>query len=171
MTEENLLSNFQRPKKKWKKVVIDWEQFDKLCLMQATIPEICSWFNVQDAELRRAVKKEKKKLLQVYWLEKAAMGTISLRRAQWKAALDGNVVMMIWLGKQYLGQRETNEDNRNLESQKLEFKFVLTDEQNLMSLPDSPSSGQLSASQGKLLDAEDKLDSEEVCLARNENSQ
>jgi hypothetical protein len=30
---------------------------------------------------------------------------ISLRRAQFKAALDGNATMLIWLGKQLLGQK------------------------------------------------------------------
>lgn len=30
----------------------------------------------------------------------------SLRRAQWQTALDGNVTMLIWLGKQELGQRD-----------------------------------------------------------------
>jgi hypothetical protein len=33
-------------------------------------------------------------------------GRSSLRRIQWKAALAGNTTMQIWLGKQYLGQRE-----------------------------------------------------------------
>lgn len=33
-------------------------------------------------------------------------GKRSLRRMQWKAARAGNVVMLIWLGKQYLNQTE-----------------------------------------------------------------
>ena len=33
-------------------------------------------------------------------------GRSSLRRIQWKAALGGNTAMQIWLGKQYLNQRE-----------------------------------------------------------------
>jgi hypothetical protein len=33
-------------------------------------------------------------------------GKSSLRRLQWKAALGGNITMQIWLGKQYLGQRD-----------------------------------------------------------------
>lgn len=33
-------------------------------------------------------------------------GLASLRRRQFKAANDGNASMMIWLGKQYLGQRD-----------------------------------------------------------------
>ena len=33
-------------------------------------------------------------------------GRSSLRRIQWKSALGGNTTMQIWLGKQYLGQRD-----------------------------------------------------------------
>lgn len=33
-------------------------------------------------------------------------GKSSLRRLQWKAALSGNITMQIWLGKQYLEQRD-----------------------------------------------------------------
>jgi hypothetical protein len=31
---------------------------------------------------------------------------IRLRRAQLRLAIDGNVTMLIWLGKQYLGQSD-----------------------------------------------------------------
>ena len=34
------------------------------------------------------------------------VGRTSIRRAQYKAALDGNPTMLIWLGKQLLGQKE-----------------------------------------------------------------
>ena len=33
-------------------------------------------------------------------------GQCSLRRLQWKSATNGNIAMQIWLGKQYLGQRD-----------------------------------------------------------------
>lgn len=36
-------------------------------------------------------------------------GRASLRRQQWKAAENGNTTMQIWLGKQYLGQADKNE--------------------------------------------------------------
>lgn len=40
-------------------------------------------------------------------LEKGrSKGKASLRRQQWEAAMKGNVVMMIWLGKQLLGQSD-----------------------------------------------------------------
>ena len=36
-------------------------------------------------------------------------GKSSLRRQQYQAAMNGNPTMLIWLGKQYLGQRDKSE--------------------------------------------------------------
>jgi len=44
----------------------------------------------------------------------ASMRT-SLRRLQWKKAQEGNVAMMIWLGKQILGQKERVEETHREE--------------------------------------------------------
>ena len=44
-------------------------------------------------------------------------GKISLRRLQWTKALNGNTTMLIWLGKQWLGQKdkiETTDGNQPL---------------------------------------------------------
>jgi hypothetical protein len=40
------------------------------------------------------------------WDEGQERGRMSLRRKQFQMALAGNTVMCIWLGKQYLGQRD-----------------------------------------------------------------
>ena len=40
------------------------------------------------------------------WDSGQEQGRMSLRRKQFSTALNGNVVMMIWCGKQYLGQRD-----------------------------------------------------------------
>ena len=44
---------------------------------------------------------------------------MSLRRIQWKHA-EKSVPMAIWLGKQYLGQRDNIEVNNNNEMNKLD---------------------------------------------------
>jgi hypothetical protein len=36
----------------------------------------------------------------------AAKGRATLRRLQWKGAEEGNATMLVWLGKQLLGQRD-----------------------------------------------------------------
>jgi hypothetical protein len=37
----------------------------------------------------------------------SAKGRATLRRLQWKGAEEGNATMLVWLGKQLLGQRDT----------------------------------------------------------------
>lgn len=51
------------------------------------------------------------------------VGKSSLRRLQWKQAEGGNVSMLIWLGKQWLGQRERQED----ESSNIVFNVTVED--------------------------------------------
>lgn len=43
------------------------------------------------------------------YIDGSGEGLASLRRRQFKAANDGNPTMLIWLGKQYLGQADKNE--------------------------------------------------------------
>jgi hypothetical protein len=53
-------------------------------------------------------------------LEKGrASGKESLRRAQFKAALKGNPAVLIWLGKQYLGQTDKLPDFSKLTDEEL----------------------------------------------------
>lgn len=48
-----------------------------------------------------------------------SLGKISLRRAQFKSATRGNAVMLIWLGKQYLGQTDKLPDFSKLTNEQL----------------------------------------------------
>jgi len=43
---------------------------------------------------------------QQVWDMKSAMGKMSIRRLQFEKAKEGNTTMLIWLGKQYLGQTD-----------------------------------------------------------------
>lgn len=91
------------------RIEIDWEQFDKLCAMQATLVEIASWFNCTIDTIENRCKSDQGMLFSEYWAQKAAKGKISLRRKQLDVAMSGNVSMLIWLGKQYLGQKDKSE--------------------------------------------------------------
>ena len=44
-----------------------------------------------------------------YFTQKNILFKTSLRRAQFELAMKGNPTMLIWLGKQYLGQNERTE--------------------------------------------------------------
>lgn len=87
-----------RPKK-----VIDYVLAEKLAYIQCTITEIAHMINVSAATLEKD-----KRFLEIH---KKGMenGRSSLRRLQWKGAEAGNPTMLIWLGKQYLGQKDRSE--------------------------------------------------------------
>ena len=89
-----------RPKK-----IIDTEQFEKLCALQCTLQEICGFFNVTDDTLNRWCKETYGTTFSDVFAQKRVGGQISLRRSQFKLA-EKSAAVSIWLGKQYLGQRD-----------------------------------------------------------------
>ena len=58
---------------------------------------------------RRAQEAHGKTFAQYVSEKQNGWGKIRLRQLQWKAAESGNVSMLIWLGKQYLGQSDKQE--------------------------------------------------------------
>jgi hypothetical protein len=87
-----------RPKTK-----IDLDQAEKLGMLQCTYKECSAWLGIAESTLKShkefsaAFKKGKEK------------GKLSLRRSQFKLA-EKNAGMAIWLGKNYLGQKDPDKD-------------------------------------------------------------
>ncbi len=84
---------------------IDKEQFENLCALQCTRDEICSWFDITDKTLNSWCKRTYKDNFSAVFKQKRGKGKISLRRTQWQLA-ERSASMAIWLGKQYLGQKD-----------------------------------------------------------------
>lgn len=84
---------------------IDKKQFENLCGLQCTKEEICSFFETSDKTLENWCKRTYKAGFSEVFREKRGKGKISLRRAQFRLA-EKNASMAIWLGKQYLEQRD-----------------------------------------------------------------
>lgn len=84
---------------------IDQKQFEQLCSLQCTETEICEWFNVTDKTLSNWCKRTYNRGFSEVYAQKRGTGKISLRRMQFRLA-EKNATMAIWLGKQYLGQRD-----------------------------------------------------------------
>ena len=85
------------------------EEFGKLVNMvriQCTQEEICGIYGVTDKTLNEALKRREEPGFSEFYKRHQDEGRASLRRAQWKAAQDGNPTMLVWLGKQMLGQRD-----------------------------------------------------------------
>ena len=109
------------------KLDIDPEQVTRLARLHCTMQEMADFFGCHRETLRENFSPQ---------IDKGrSEGNISLRRKQWQMAVEkGNVVMLIWLGKQMLGQRnEIIESDSNTplpiydiidEQEKIELKEV-----------------------------------------------
>ena len=82
------------------------EQFEKLCYMLCTEAEICSFFDVTDKTLSGWCKRVYGCGFSDAYKKYSAGGYISIRRNQLELSKK-SAAMAIWLGKQYLGQRDT----------------------------------------------------------------
>lgn len=85
---------------------IDAEKFAKLCFMHCTLEEISGFFECSEDTIERWCKREYKLNFADIYKQKSSLGKISLRRWQWRRAEDGDKTMLIWLGKQELGQTD-----------------------------------------------------------------
>lgn len=84
---------------------IDKEQFEKLCSLQCTIEEIAGFFGCCDDTINNWCKKTYHTNFSVVFKDKSAPGKISLRRNQFRLS-ERSAAMAIFLGKQYLGQKD-----------------------------------------------------------------
>ena len=87
------------------KTNIDKSNFEKLCQMQCTLEEIAGFFDCCDDTINNWCKEVYDDNFSGVYKKKSMAGKISLRRNQFKIA-ENNASMAIFLGKQYLGQRD-----------------------------------------------------------------
>lgn len=85
---------------------IDWDQVDEMCAIHCTGEEQAGILGIDYDTLNRACYREKELSFTEYYAQKASGGKMSLRRRQFNAAMDGNSTMLVWLGKNWLGQTD-----------------------------------------------------------------
>lgn len=78
-------------------------------MIQATRQEIAWFFGCSEKTIETWVRRTYGKKFQEIFQQKRTGGLISLRRAQFQSAMNGNVHMQIWLGKNYLEQKDKKE--------------------------------------------------------------
>ena len=86
-----------------KKYNLDTKQVEQLAGFGCTDTEIASFFDISRTTLERNYEQ--------YITKGRESGKIRLRQYQWASAKKGNVAMLIWLGKQLLGQSDKQEIN------------------------------------------------------------
>ena len=98
------MANRGRPKKE-----IDQKQFETMCALQCTLDEVCAMLDVSDKTLEKWCKETYNGMnYSDVFRQKRELGKMSLRRTQWKLA-EKSAPMAIFLGKNYLGQRDSIE--------------------------------------------------------------
>lgn len=106
---------------------IDQKQFEQLCGLQCTLEEICGWFGVCSDTLEKWCKRTYKLNFSEVFCQKRGIGKISLRRHQWRLA-EKSANMAIWLGKQYLGQKDQLDESVDVEDSETYFEAAGLDE-------------------------------------------
>ena len=84
-----------------KKYNLDTDKVEQLAGFGCTNREIASFFDCSETTLTRNYGD--------FLTKGREKGKIRLRQLQWRAAERGNTSMLIWLGKQVLGQSEKTE--------------------------------------------------------------
>ncbi len=84
----------------------NWDEIEKLAQFQCTQEEIAWFCGLSVDTLERACRRELKIKLAEFIEEKRSKGKSKLRVRQLQLAYAGNPAMLIFLGKQYLGQSD-----------------------------------------------------------------
>jgi len=106
------------------KLEFDKREVKLLGQFRATYDTMAEWFDCSHKTIERKMGDKKSEFSRVY---KKAMATtkMKLSEAQIKYALNGNAALLIWLGKQYLGQKDNQEEHDNgYESVDFEFTVI-----------------------------------------------
>jgi len=90
-------------------IELDKKQFEALCGFQCTLAEIASHFDVTEDSVIRWCKRTYKTSYSSVFEQKRGKGKVSLRRRQYQKAMDGDTAMLIFLGKNWLGQADRPE--------------------------------------------------------------
>ena len=106
---------------------LDYKKLDAMCAIHCTGEECAAILGVDYDTLNRALKRDGNKGFSEYFSQKGANGKMSLRRKQYDHAMGGNSTMLIWLGKQWLGQSDKVDQSDVEEAQPLTINFNVSD--------------------------------------------
>lgn len=110
------------------KIELDFEHIKKLCSLQCTAEEIAGFFDVCIDTLEARIKEKYDCTFPEFFKKHCASGKISLRRKQYEVAMSGNTALLIFLGKQNLGQSDKVEHSHR-EDPKSNLPDSLKDEE------------------------------------------
>ena len=93
------------------KTEIDWGKVDKYLQAQCDGSGIAGLLGIHPNTLYRLCEEKYKMSFSAYSAQKRGEGKELLRAKQSQLAMEGDKTMLVWLGKQYLEQKEKADSN------------------------------------------------------------
>ena len=112
-----------RPKR-----TLDFKLLANLCQIHCTREEIYNSFNINRETLDNLIKERFGVDWETFYQQKREGGKKSIRRKQIELALRGDRVMLIWLGKNMLGQADQQKVDHTTKGEKLNITVNISDE-------------------------------------------
>lgn len=106
------------------RIDIDNVTFENLCHLQCTLAEIAEWFRCSEDTVERWCKRTYSLSFADAYKKYSAGGRISLRRTQFRLA-EKSAAMAIFLGKQYLNQRDVLDQRINVEDDGADLEIYI----------------------------------------------
>lgn len=102
---------------------IKWDVLDGILQFGATLIDCSEILGHAEDTIQRRIKKDFKMTFSEYRHRKMARMRMKLLQKQYDVAINGNVTMLIWLGKQHLGQSDKTEIHESSQSFNLNYKL------------------------------------------------
>ena len=101
-----------------------WRYFDLFCKVGASKEDLAEAMQCDAKTCAAICRRDKGIELSEYMQKKRGQGRCQLRAKQFEVAMNGDKTLLIWLGKQWLGQADKPDD---LSSQDAVFELCIAD--------------------------------------------
>jgi len=91
------------------RIEIDWDKFHTLLQYKPTLHDCADIMGMSPDTIERAIKREYKMTFSEYRRLKMSKMRMKLAQKQFEMAMEGSIPLLIWLGKQHLGQSDKQE--------------------------------------------------------------
>jgi len=99
-----MTNNIGRPKKE-----LDWKLIDSILQFGARLIDCSEMCEMSDDSIQKRIREEYNCTFSEYRDRKMSKMRMKLLQKQYDVAMQGNVALLIWLGKQHLGQQDKQE--------------------------------------------------------------
>lgn len=99
------------------KLQIDWKKVDHMLEAHCTGTQVAAHLGIYCETLYERVKKEYGCGFSEYSRQKKEKGNSSIKVTQYQQALKGDKGMLIWLGKNWLGQKDEPREEKQFDGQ------------------------------------------------------